>query len=343
MATYKVIQDIEAEDKLIGPLTMKQFIFAGVAAAFAFTAFMVATRINIYAAIPFIPFILVPGVLAAPLGRDQPTEIWLAAQIRFLIKPRKRIWDQSGIKELVTITAPKKVQKILTKGFSEQEVKSRLSALADTIDSRGWAIKNVDLNLYSPPSLALDDTDRLVDLASLPQIVPDIEVRAEDDIMDYQNNPVAQHFDEMVHSASQVQREYAINRMKDALKKESSQSVTPTTPSVINDTGQSVQGQTTVQSSADEEAEEKALLKHIKEEKQEEEMIKPHHKTIKTPKQVEAEEKARQAVAQAQVPSPLKNPAIIEYANTNDLSVESIAHLANRKTKPNDEVVVHLR
>ena len=28
MATYKVLQDIEAEDKLIGPLTLKQFVFA---------------------------------------------------------------------------------------------------------------------------------------------------------------------------------------------------------------------------------------------------------------------------------------------------------------------------
>lgn len=25
MATYKVLQDIEAEDKLLGPLTLKQF------------------------------------------------------------------------------------------------------------------------------------------------------------------------------------------------------------------------------------------------------------------------------------------------------------------------------
>ena len=31
MATYKVIQDIEAEDKLLGPLTLRQFIYAAVA------------------------------------------------------------------------------------------------------------------------------------------------------------------------------------------------------------------------------------------------------------------------------------------------------------------------
>ena len=80
MATYKVIQDIEADDKLFGPLSLKQFIFAGTALGISFLAFVVASNTVIYAAIPFIPFILVPAILAAPLGRDQPTEIWLAAQ-----------------------------------------------------------------------------------------------------------------------------------------------------------------------------------------------------------------------------------------------------------------------
>ncbi|MCA9346879.1 PrgI family protein, partial [Candidatus Saccharibacteria bacterium] len=75
MATYKVIQDVEAEDKILGPLSLKQLIFAAIAAGSIFIAFriVVATGV-IYTAIPFLPFILVFGVLAAPLGRDQPTE-----------------------------------------------------------------------------------------------------------------------------------------------------------------------------------------------------------------------------------------------------------------------------
>ena len=88
MAVYKVIQDVEAEDKILGPLSLKQLIFAAIAAGSIFIAFriVVATGV-IYTAIPFLPFILVFGVLAAPLGRDQPTEMWLAAQIRFYTKP----------------------------------------------------------------------------------------------------------------------------------------------------------------------------------------------------------------------------------------------------------------
>ncbi len=36
MATYKVIQDIEAEDKFLGPLTLKQFIFGAAAVFFGY-------------------------------------------------------------------------------------------------------------------------------------------------------------------------------------------------------------------------------------------------------------------------------------------------------------------
>ena len=40
MATYKVIQDIEAEDKLVGPLTLKQFIYAGISALCLYICFI---------------------------------------------------------------------------------------------------------------------------------------------------------------------------------------------------------------------------------------------------------------------------------------------------------------
>jgi len=329
VATYKVIQDIEADDKLIGPLSMKQFVFACVAAGFGFVAFIVASKVIIYAAIPFLLPVLVFGVLAAPLGGDQSTEIWLAAKIRFLIKPRKRIWDQSGIKQLVTITAPKKIEQILTKNFSQQEVKSRLRALAETIDTRGWATKNVNLNLYGTPAYSVANSDRLIDMASLPQAVSDANVSAADDIMDYQNNPVAQHFNQIVNEASQAQRNQAFTLVSQA-------SSHATKPQVISDSAQLASPINYQISQADTDA----LLTHANQEKKQEELEKPHHKQIKTPQQI-ADDKSKNNNAQAN--APLKNPAIIELAKTDDLSVESIAHLASRKPKPNDEVVIRLR
>src|SRR6478609_6089041 len=116
MATYKVIQDIEAEDKLVGPLSLRQFVYAIVTLACLFLGFKLAT-VQWFLAFPFIPPAVLFGFLAAPFGHDQPSEVWLLAKIRFSLKPRKRIWDQTGVQELVTITAPKTLEHNLTNGL----------------------------------------------------------------------------------------------------------------------------------------------------------------------------------------------------------------------------------
>jgi hypothetical protein len=215
MATYKVLQDIEAEDKLVGPLTFRQFVYAGACAFFLYMTFLVATKGALYMAAVFLPFGLLAGFFAWPWSRDQPTEVWALAKIRFLIKPRRRIWDQSGVKELVTITAPKKIERELTNRLSQTEVRSRLRALSDTIDSRGWAIKNVNVNM-SNQNAALTNSDRLVTTSSLPQPVETIDVKPADDMLDVQNNPVAAQFESMIAASAKAHRQEIINRMQQA-------------------------------------------------------------------------------------------------------------------------------
>lgn len=209
MATYKVLQDIEAEDKLVGPLTFRQFVYAGLSALCLWLTFLVATKGLLPASVIFLPLGVVFGVFAWPWSRDQPTEVWALAKVRFLIKPRRRIWDQSGMTELVTITAPKKVERARTNGLSETEVRSRLRALSDTIDSRGWAIKNTT---YGPQA----DSDRLVTASSLPQPVEEIDVRPSDDMLDVQNNPVAAQFDTMIAASAKAHRQEIMNKMQQA-------------------------------------------------------------------------------------------------------------------------------
>src|SRR5688572_27716301 len=112
MATYKVIQDIEAEDKLLGPLSLRQFIYAVIVVVLLFVMwqlFMVQWAL----ALPFLFPTVFFALLAAPVGGNQSSEVWLLAKIRFFLKPQTRVWDQTGIKQLVTITAPKKIDRHL--------------------------------------------------------------------------------------------------------------------------------------------------------------------------------------------------------------------------------------
>ena len=194
MAVYKLIQDIEAEDKLIGPLTLKGFIYALITGFLVFLEFKLAVAgIGplkwLFVLILFFPALLF-GILASPLGREQPTEIWLLSRVMFFLKPRSRVWNQTGITELVKITAPQRTDAPLTKGFSQTEVSSRLKALAMTLDSRGWAVKNVALNYAPAPFYQSEEnpSDRLVGTEAITQSAPDINVREADDIMDEKNN-----------------------------------------------------------------------------------------------------------------------------------------------------------
>ncbi|MEX0934608.1 MAG: PrgI family protein, partial [Candidatus Saccharimonadales bacterium] len=76
MANYKVPQDVEAEDKLLGPLTFKQFIFMLIAAgAGLMTWFMY--QISPFMAIIPLPFVLIFGGLAVLRREDQPIERYL--------------------------------------------------------------------------------------------------------------------------------------------------------------------------------------------------------------------------------------------------------------------------
>lgn len=219
MATYKVLQDIEAEDKFVGPLTLKQFILAGITLVSGYIAgWLTFTKGVWFPNIVLLPVMLVSGFLAFPWGRDQPTEVWLLAKLRFMLKPRLRIWDQTGMQELVTITAPKRAaEQFTSNNLSQTEVRSRLKALANTIDSRGWAVKNVNVNLYAEPgygSVVLP-SDRLVNATTLaPQGIA-TDITASDDIMDEQNNSTAQQLDKMLQESTKTHRQDTLQHLQD--------------------------------------------------------------------------------------------------------------------------------
>lgn len=217
MATYKVLQDIEAEDKLLGPLTLKQFGFAAITVVCGYISFLLISKGAWFVSPPFVLVAIVFALLAFPWGRDQPTEIWLLAKIRFFFKPRRRVWDQEGIEELVTITAPKiNVDEVTLKDFDKEEAKSRLKALAETIDSRGWAVKNVNVNMYAQPIYGGTgvSTDRLIDGTSFDTPEPVVDIHASDDVLDEQSNPTAQKLDQLLNASTTQHRQELIEHMR---------------------------------------------------------------------------------------------------------------------------------
>lgn len=140
MAAYKVPQDVEAEDKLIGPFSFKQFIYLiAVAIGLALAYFL--SQIFIGLIVLPLPVIIFFGALALPLRKDQPMEIYLAAMVKYFLKPKKRMWEPEGQFNHVTITAPKVEEHQLTKSYGRDEAGQRLSYLSQVIDSQGWSTR----------------------------------------------------------------------------------------------------------------------------------------------------------------------------------------------------------
>jgi hypothetical protein len=142
MAVYKVPQDVEAEDKLIGPFGFRQFIYLMIAAFGCFIAFLMYKISPFLVAVP-LPVVFFFLMIALPLRKDQPTEVYLAAVIQYNLKAKKRLWIADGAVSTVTITAPKEMEDKRTKDLSEDEAVQRLSSLAQLMDTRGWAARGV--------------------------------------------------------------------------------------------------------------------------------------------------------------------------------------------------------
>ena len=221
MSTYKVPQDVEAEDKLLGPLTLKQFIYAIIVFLGLWLTIVFArnTFTLIFVPIPLIPTLFFAFMIFLGIKNPaQPAERYLAAIVRFYFKPHKRIWNQDGVIEAVQITAPPKLHHQYANTISRDEVRSRLNRLSNLLDSRGWAAKDARYqpNIILPTQPSAED-DRLISIDQLPQTLlqEPSDIHPKDDVMDEQASPVAQAFDNMLIQQQQQQHDQAIAHMQD--------------------------------------------------------------------------------------------------------------------------------
>lgn len=164
MATHKVPQDVEADDKLIGPFSFRQIVYLLISAGAGFLAFELGKLALPLAIIPA-PVCIFFLVIALPLRKDQPTEIYLAAVVKYFFKPHQRMWIADGEAPLVEISAPV-TEKPAIKDLDDAEVSRRLSFLTNITDTQGWSTRG-----YSVP---VNNTNLNDDYASDAVNAPDI-------------------------------------------------------------------------------------------------------------------------------------------------------------------------
>lgn len=299
MAQYKVPQDVEADDKLIGPFSFRQFIYLIIVVLAGALAWGLA-QIFIGLAIIPLPVIIFFGALALPLRKDQPMEIYLAALVSFYLKPHKRLWDPDGTESLIEITAPKTVEVQRTKNLSQADAEERFSYLANIVDTQGWAIRGTGAQVTTNSAL---NNDTLAEAQSTQDVLDD-------------NSSVGQGFEALMSKTSAAARQQAVEHMRE----------TPTVLSAnpfITDPG---------------------LRK--------DQPAEPHHSAYTAPvsdwaNDDDTKDDTKDDQTAATTSDKPVSPDIMNLANNADLSIETIAHEAqrihNKEDDLQEEVVISLR
>ncbi|MDR0979912.1 MAG: PrgI family protein [Candidatus Nomurabacteria bacterium] len=149
MGSYKVPQDVEAEDKLLGPFSFRQFVYlligAGLLAA-AYGLFSVGGIIALFAIVP-VPPALILIILALPLRKEQTMTQYLGSVLKFHLNPKVRVWQPDGIQHDIAIEAPRvEDARSRIRNIGANEASKRLSFLANIVDTEGRAVKESTLS-----------------------------------------------------------------------------------------------------------------------------------------------------------------------------------------------------
>jgi len=193
MAVYKVPQDVEAEDKLLGPFSFRQFIYLVVAVLGGGLAYFLGTIFIGLAIIP-LPISIIFLVLALPLKKAQPMEVYAAAILSFYLKPRRKLWEPDGILTMVEFTNDGPIDKEYSPDITFNEARQRISYLSNLVDSNGEIIRTQGI---ANPSLQAD-------VSAESTQVEDIH---DDDAM------INQKFDAMINRHNQARREQILENL----------------------------------------------------------------------------------------------------------------------------------
>lgn len=221
MGQYKVPQNVESEDKLLGPLTMKQFIYAIIGLGWGFLIWRILSPGGT-AAIPIMLLLIVPisgFMLLLAFGRreEQSFENYLIALIRFSVVPRRRIWLKDDFKGEVIVDAPPPPKpKTLTKE-DIAHVHSRLQQLSLVVDTRGHA-KPADVQLPDETNRAAEFSQRVFTPPELQKPILEGGVQEHDDVLATTEATAAQaqKVDELLQNQEYSIREEALKKMQQA-------------------------------------------------------------------------------------------------------------------------------
>jgi len=137
MPQFKVPQNLDMEDRIIGKLTISQFGYLAFGCLIAYIAILKIP--GTFGVIIAIPVALITFAFTFVRVQDQPFSKFIFSLIGYVTNPRDRTWhrDESS-SNASPIAADRAVKKVAKKTPKKAYTPADIRKLAETVDSHGY-------------------------------------------------------------------------------------------------------------------------------------------------------------------------------------------------------------
>ena len=109
---FKVPQNVQREDKIVGPLTLKQLIICGVGFGVAYTIYVSLGKQ--YEWITWVPPVGIVSIITLLFAFVRPLDLdftrFLSVYLQFLLLPQRRFWVQGSAEVVLSMYTTTKTQ-----------------------------------------------------------------------------------------------------------------------------------------------------------------------------------------------------------------------------------------
>ncbi len=213
MGQYKVPQNVEAEDKILGPFSMRQFIYVIIGVGYGFLMFAIFRKFIVGFVLLGVPPMLFMFLLGLGRRDDQSFEKYFIAVVSYYISPRVRLWEKEPLFEVFKIEVPPPKPEELRR--DPREVAGQLERLAAIVDTRGWAIKQSEIQ-EADEGMIVNMQDRIAGetLEVAPALSAPVEVTAADDILATTDSEANNNLTVLMENSAKSVREEALAMMR---------------------------------------------------------------------------------------------------------------------------------
>jgi hypothetical protein len=138
---FKVPQNVQREDQIVGPLTLRQLIICGIGGGLAYAVYIILGRE--YELITTLPPVIIIAAITLLFAFIKPLDLtfakFLLVYLEFMLLPKKRYWILASAEALRTSSAPppkskaqkkaeEKAEQVVDKAQKIQEISKMLDS-----------------------------------------------------------------------------------------------------------------------------------------------------------------------------------------------------------------------